>query len=104
MADFIPYPRDPLVLRGFSLDQQTQIGFCGTPLQVLHQQGYTAEEEPLRLVVLSSPLREQTKIRDGLDRDCRRTPCSVCRADSSQDEGSNEDMTTEGRALQGGDR
>jgi len=92
MDDFIFLP-DPLILRGLSLDQQTQVGFYGTPLQVLHQQGYTVGEQSLRLVHLSNPLRELIRICDGSDRDCRKRPCSVCRSDNCPDEGIDGDMT-----------
>ena len=86
--------RDPFVLRGIDLDQQTQIGFCGTPLQVLHQQGYMVEEQSLPFVPVSSLLPEQTEKHDESDQDRRKKSCSALDDDMTQDAESNEEKTT----------
>lgn len=93
MDDFILMPLSrPLILRGVSLNQQTQVGFCGTPLQVLHQQGYMAEK-PSLLFVPTSLLRKQTRIHGGLNQDHHKKSYSADRAHNIQDAEGNEDTT-----------
>lgn len=59
---------DPIVLRGIPMDRRTQVGFYGTPLQVLNQQGRIGVEFSLGYCRRNFWLRK-TKKYDGLGQD-----------------------------------
>ena len=66
----------PLVLRGTHLDQQTQVGWYGTPLQLLNQQGRIADGASWALHPNNS-LLYRLEIRDG----SFQGPCKPCSPD-----------------------
>jgi hypothetical protein len=56
----------PKVYRGIPMDQQTQVGYFGTQLQVLKQQGYAVDEElsALDFYIFRQSLPDDKKGRD----------------------------------------
>ena len=72
------------------MDQETQVGFGGTPLHVLKQQGYTVDK-PASFPCLDSSMLRHREVRGDSYSDWFQLPLPGCHVLASLDEGSGEE-------------